>query len=161
MSRTTPVIGDNDLHDFMLMHATANTHSQLLLLLIILPVLPVFRPSVVLLFPVLVVFRTSVPQYSQYSQYERYSILVLYWASEYTYGFCSAMLQLLLECAWHTCPNGTRPKRQDVAYTVMLLLMIIYGHAAVPQLLLWRVCLSLASIDQWNTFATMSIDTWC
>ena len=36
----------------------------------------------------------------------------------------------------YTCSHGTRPRRQDVAYTVMLLLMMTYGYAAVPQLML-------------------------
>ena len=73
VSRTRPVIGDDDLlQEIMFMHATARTQSQFFLLLIILPVLPVFRPSVLLILPVLAAFQTTlVLHYSLYTQYER------------------------------------------------------------------------------------------
>ena len=57
-------IGDDDLlHDIVLMHATARTRSQFLLITI-LRELPVFKPLLLLILPVLAVFRTTVLKYS-------------------------------------------------------------------------------------------------
>ena len=49
---------------------TAGTASTRAYVLIILPVHPVFGPSVLLILPVLAIFRQPVLQYSQYSEYE-------------------------------------------------------------------------------------------
>ena len=101
-------------------------YSLVVLLLIILPVLPVFRPSALLILPVPVAFRTTVLQYSQYSQYERYSIL--YWVSVRCL-LCNAAAGMYMAYAFKW--DKTKASRSCLYSDAVA--DIEYGHA-VPQL---------------------------
>ena len=62
---------------------------------LILPILASFGPSVLLIIPVLQVFRPPVLQYSQYSEHEMYSILRVYSEYEvYREHLCNTALSL-------------------------------------------------------------------